>query len=282
MAEREAYPNAPLRLVSLELRFPLTSRMLLRPVWDAFEKALSAELPVVKILASDPDSHVPRDAYDPVLRMVSETQQRAVTLYHGALTVELADYRSFGDLRDLTSATLQALDAVPGGLNCTRIGLRYINEIRSSLLHEDEDAWARREEWIPYINEDLLDRPRSLPAANLEYIGGRGRFVFRSTDADFIGIDYAALPGSVVEPTDVLLLDDESGPCFVLDIDAYRSGTKTSPVAATCEAALSVLSRLHGAVESAFDWSITDKLRGVFHVVNDEAVANPRTLLHSG
>lgn len=282
MAEREVFANAPLRLVALELRFPTTSRVLTRTLWDSFERALGSELTEVEVLVDDVDTHVPAGTYESVLRRTTDDRKRAVTLHAGAATIELANYRSFADLVELTKATLDGLElaATDDGLRCVGMGLRYINEIRSELVHTEEYEWQSPQAWLPYVNQDLV-QDVTAPLGMCAY-ALRGQVAFHDLESqEFVRLDYGAHPHGLIETDGVLSLAEASGPCFVLDIDGFVGGSPKQPVAADSSAILKALDALHDAVERVFDWSITDRLKDeVLRVSSHPVEAGEGGMLH--
>lgn len=276
MAKREVFVNPPLRVVSFEVRFPVTSRVLTRPVWDAFEAALGEELPYAEVLVEDAEASVPTDIYGPVLRRTSEGRKRAVTLHPGAVTVELADYKDFDDLVRIAAAALQGVEAVAETLRCTRIGLRYVNEVRSNDAGSTA-RWAEPSSWEPYISRELL-RTIESPPEGLSVFACRGGLTLRATaetDLSYVFLDYGVHPTGIVYTEDVLSLSPVEGPCFVLDIDGQVPGSTTLPVATTTPDVLAELEKLHNAVESTFHWSITERCKEeVFRVPPSSVEAN--------
>lgn len=265
VSKREIYPSAPLRLVSLELKFPATTRTLTRRLWDELEAALAQDLSEITTFPPDPDSHIPSGPYDPVLRRMSEGLKRAVTLYAGALTVELADYTYFEDLATLTRKVLEAFDqAFDSPLPCTRIGLRYINEIRAEALQIPADSWQALQSWRPFINQELVRGVEKPPEGLCAFSGPRSIFFHSTTGPEYVSINYGIHPEGVVDPDDVLTLDGVSGPCFVLDFDAFQAGATTEPIASKSSDLIDAIHRLNKTVESVFQWSITDRSREVF------------------
>lgn len=258
MADREVFVNAPLRIVALELRFPTTSRVLSRPLWDAFEQHLGASLPEVEVWVDDVESAVPYDVDQPVLRRVAENHKRAVTLHPGTLMIELADYRQYRDLVTLADLALQALDTVPGSIHYSRIGLRYINEVRVDPVEDSE--WGRLDVWAPYINSQLLHRVD--PPDGLCTYASRSGLAFHSLSGpEYVFLDHGIRPGGVVDPDGVLSLDPVAGPCFALDLDSFVPGSAAEPTATSTGEVLGVIDRLHDAVEAVFEWAITDQLK---------------------
>ncbi|MFI6537370.1 TIGR04255 family protein [Nonomuraea sp. NPDC050547] len=265
MTTREVYPSAPLRLVALELTFPLTTRLLSRTLWDQLEAAVADDLPDVSVFTNEPEIAIPSGHHDPILRRISEDRKRAVTLYAGAVTIELADYKSYGDLEELTERTLRALrESLPSSLSYTRVGLRYINEIRASAVGISDDQWHLPKAWMPYLNEQLLSQVDTPPEGLCVFGNRKSAFFHSKTGSEYISMQYGITSEGVVDPSDVLVLDGTSGPCFVLDFDASQFGSAKEPVATEGETVMETIARLHNLVESTFEWSVTDQSREVF------------------
>jgi uncharacterized protein (TIGR04255 family) len=262
---QEVYPCAPLRLVSLELKFPTTALTLTRSLWDRLESELSLDLPEVAIFVPNPDSHIPRGPDELILRRISEKQKRAVTLYAGSLTIELADYRNYEQLRRLVERTLSSLEDLPGApMRYTRVGLRYINEIRAAVVGIPEDQYHLSKSWTPYIQNDLLGDIGNPPEGLCAFANRKSAYFHTLQGPEFITLDYGIHPEGFVDPSDVLKLDGDSGPCFVLDLDAFQQGTSEKPVAEDAEQLAEIVGRLHDVIESTFKWSVTNQAREVF------------------
>lgn len=262
---REVYPSAPLRLVALELRFPLTTRLLSRALWDQLEAAVAGDLPDVSVFTAEPETSIPSGQHDQILRRISEDRKRAVTLYAGAVTIELADYKSYGDLEELTERILHALrESLIVPLSYTRVGLRYINEIRASTAGISDDQWHLPKAWAPFINEQLLSEVETPPEGLCVFGNRKSTFFHSKSGPEYISMQYGITSEGIVDPSDVLVLDGTSGPCFVLDFDASQFGSTKEPVATEREEVIETIARLHSLVESVFEWSVTDQSREVF------------------
>jgi uncharacterized protein (TIGR04255 family) len=274
MKQREIYQNAPLRLVSLEIRFPLTTGILTRSLWDALEEAVAADLQDVDVAIRVPESSIPHNPDEMVLRRISRDHRRAVTLYAGALTIEVADYQGYEDLKKLTESTLAAIGPSANILQSTRMGLRYINEVKSTAVHRADEKWHRRDSWVPYINSELLGSVERAPD-NLCAYANRGTAYFHTTDGDEqVSLNYGIHPEGLVDPEDVLLLPGASGPCFVLDIDASVYGSDKNKYSDMKEL-IRALDRMHEIVEAIFQWSVTDRTREVFRAPTPDEPDEP-------
>ena len=182
-------------------------------------------------------------------------RDRAVTLKYGALTVETTSYESFEKLRACINDATKALEVIPSASTITRLGLRYINEIQVPGIK------GMVRDWLPYINPSLLS-PVDTPPKGFRIGYLRGHLGFHSVGSgEHAYATYGRLPQSSLEADDILQLPAREGPCFLLDIDSWRQGNAKRPVAGSRGELLSVVDRLHDAVEEVFNWSISDTLR---------------------
>jgi len=256
MASGENFPNPPIRLVSFELRFPIRRRVATRAVWDAFEEVFAADLPRVELLVrEDDETQLPSTPDEPVLRRSAAERDRVVTLRYGSLTVETTSYESYDKLRNCIKAGVKALEAIPSATSFTRLGLRYINELRVPGI----EGMIR--DWKPYVNPNFLATMEEPPSGySASWVQGRVGFHSDKGGAHTLAT-YGPLAHSSVEPDGVLQLKSFEGPCFLLDIDSFARGTTRQPVATSRREVIDVVDRLHEAVESVFNWSISEKLR---------------------
>lgn len=70
-------------------------------------------------------------------KLVGRDRRTAITFRSDAMTVEVTDYPGWERFRTIIHAMVAARQDVAAVDGCTRIGLRYINEVRVPL---DDDA----------------------------------------------------------------------------------------------------------------------------------------------
>lgn len=260
MQTREIYPNPPLRLVAVELRFPVTRQAASVDVWDAFEEAFGSDLPEVDAKVKVADDVLPRGSrFTPVFVRTSEERDRAVTLRYGALNVEFSRYGSYEDLRHFLARALHALETLPQARQITRVGIRYVNEIRRppDAVYHGGVEFA----WRDYIHPGLFPVLNELPEALRTSWFSAGLGFHSATSLGHTYLAYGATPTSSVESDGPLILNHFDEPCFLLDIDSYQAGRVERPVADSEPEVLATLDRLHDSVEAVFNYCITDKLR---------------------
>ena len=182
----------------------------------------------------------------------------------GAITIELADYLQFDELRSVTQQVLHAFNVLPDfHLSYTRIGLRYINEIRAELVGIASDRWMEPKAWEPFVNSELLRTVTNPPSGLHAFIGPRTIFFHATESPSYISLEHGIHPQGIVNPDDVISLEGDSGPCFVLDFDAFRDGADLQ-LKSNHPDVIDITSELNSIVESAFQWSITEEAREVF------------------
>jgi len=256
MTDRENFPNAPLRLVSFDLQFPIRRRLATRAVWDAFEEAFADDLQLVEAFAKEADeTDIPKTAEQPVIRRTTLNRDTAVTVRYGSLTVETTEYDSFSTFRKRIDAAVNALAAVSATSVVRRVGLRFINEIRVP------ERGETIRDWEPYINPSLLrfveDHPTDLDTS--WFHGELGFHAQRGNGHTYLA--YGPLLRSALETDGVLQLPKVDGPCFLLDIDTFVSARATKIGDLTTQELLGIVDELHEFAESVFSWGITEKLR---------------------
>jgi len=254
----QVYPNAPLALAAVEVRYPYTpglashSRIaalqeLLSDVAPLAEPAFEKEIPLA--MAS-----VPVDRQ--LLRFRSRDQSTAVTITDTNVIVESAAYPGYPAYRPLLDLVLRALtkDRLPVGLQ--RIGLRYINEVRAPDVASPTLDW---QEWLePTLLAPANFQERvTLPVRSWQGLvqfdhGLRGGLVLRYGPGEGYAVDRSAIkrPGP-----------SQDGHFFLLDLDSYWEAPADDIPAFDAGDVLALCDRLHDPIKSVFECSLSDKLR---------------------
>ncbi|MEW6474312.1 MAG: TIGR04255 family protein [Actinomycetota bacterium] len=263
MPSREVYPNAPLRLVTTEFRFPLSPVLAGANALHVVAGALGKMLPVIErvpqsvqvVLGPEGPPALPTvdgGGY----RLMTRDRTVAVTVTSARLAVEITSYRHWETFRDemirpVLGAVGEDLQAIAG---LDRIGLRYIDEIRVP------DEALSIERWVPYINDNLLAGRHLAGKRPIKTIQGALHLV-TGEDQELL-MRFGALEGHVVDDSGPLRLPTpvEDGPFFLIDIDSFwtRSGVVEE---FAVDRALAVADRLHEPVGELFEQSITELLR---------------------
>ena len=252
MADHEVYPNAPLRLVTAEYRFP-HSPALAEPNVDArLAECLRSGWPII-----EPLEH-PRDQSASVgagFRFLTRNRMFAVTVQPNRLAIETTDYHTWEEFRDkniqpLLSTICNAIGQISG---IERIGLRYINEIRTI------DNINQPEDWRSWINEDLLSPLKvASPIGQSMILGQLG---ITTAENYAIHLWFGMSDGHVVRD-DVFKLPNGTGegPFFLLDIDSFwfNQGNLNK---FNLDNTISISNKLHSPINNLFEKCITEQLR---------------------
>ena len=156
MASREVYPNAPLRLVTAEFRFPLSPILAGGDLLSALSKALGGELPIIEPVPQGLQMTLGAEVQPPKMtsggfRLLSRDRTAAVTVVPSRLAIETTVYEHWETFRESIETALRAIgEELQAVVGLDRVGLRYINEIRIP------GGSTSVERWMPYISEDLL------------------------------------------------------------------------------------------------------------------------------
>lgn len=170
-----------------------------------------------------------------------KNREKQLTLNSSSAFVIYNKYTKYEDLRAVFASVLSSLGSEYKDVMVGRFGLRYVNAIEGLKL-KTPTSWGK------YINKKLLgtisffagEREKNLTrlfhAADMKYDEMNIKFQFGMPNPDFPAI--------------------MKRPMFVIDIDAYvDTAHKLSDVAAYMDIA-------HERVQSLFEDSITDELRG--------------------
>lgn len=261
--EEEIYPNAPIVLMVAEIKHtahgPLDEKQS-RIISEAVKETLPIRTEDVEqnlSFSAAPDGSMPQPqvSQTKALRWSSRDKRTVVTVRPDSISVETTKYRRYEDVRLLLEKSLTALaDAiVPDGV--TRIGLRYIDEIR--VPSNDDSGIPRWDEWV----DGSLLGPHDIEIGQgLLPVRNEGASAFSGGDSTRLVLRYGAQDTYVVGSTPQLRRPlPAPGPLFKLDIDSYWQ-PEDIPAFAPARI-LAMADKLHSPVRSIFEGLITDKLR---------------------
>lgn len=215
----EVYPNAPLALVAVEVRFPDSASA---PLGAAVHRAVRDRLgrdwvieggkqQTMEVAFGPSGVSVPNIRQENLSRITVRDRTQVVTLRPDSLTIEATRYGGYGAFRELLHRAFTAVEELlePDGIS--RLGLRYIDEI-SVPAGDEPTNWA---DWVhgsllPPSTESLA--PATWTGAVQYDIGPQRRLVLRYGPAD----------QPVVAPSGPLRrLRAPTGPIFMLDFDSF-------------------------------------------------------------
>jgi len=257
MATSEVWANAPLALVALEARFPAPSTSPVRPpVQRAIRDRLGSGWVIeggtqqtVEFAVGPGAASAPNIRTEDMTRITVRDRTRAVTVRPESLTVEATTYNGYADFRALLAAAFSAVEDVlePDGL--TRLGLRYIDEVRVPT----EDGVA---DWASWMTPALL-APQA-DAFEPQVWSGAARY--STGEGRWLVLRYGPSEGPLVDPAGPLKRPRRplAGPIFGLDFDSYWQ-PDTIPAFSTPEL-LAAVDVLRGPARSMFDQLMTPRL----------------------
>ncbi|MDP8930517.1 MAG: TIGR04255 family protein [Actinomycetota bacterium] len=259
MADREVYPNAPLRLVTAEFRFPLSPRLTSSDLLTLLADVLGERLPIIE--PAGLQVTIGHEAAPPAVsgmgyRLLTRERTTAVTVGSSRIAVETTAYEHWEDFRDgVVSAALRAIGDDLGALaGLDRVGLRYINEIRVPGAGEDVTDWG------DYIAPQLL-APAGLAAGQSIRTLQLALHLDRGDGAELL-LRAGLLEGHVVDDTGSLqlLTPPQPGHFFLVDVDSFWTRSAAYEQWNT-NAALKIANRLHDPIDELFESCITETLR---------------------
>jgi len=260
MMDREVYANAPVVLVACEVKFPTTATI--SPGQQRrLKEALSSRFPLVKPVTRQTltvsNGAPPEISEETVPRYTTRDRTSAVTIGAESLVVETTKYGRYEDFRDAVESALATVIDVNRPDGFERVGLRYIDEIRTPNADGHALGWAT---WI--------DGSAIGPAGLSEELGfpvrdWQGLVRFDPAEDRTVVLRYGPRDGYAVDPRGSLRRAGkvpEPGPYFLLDIDSFWETSGDIPEFEG-PALIALLDLLHAPVRSLFESLITEGLR---------------------
>lgn len=212
------YPNAPLVLVALEVRYP----ELVEPVdTRGLRKAVRDLLPIPGNVTQQT---ITFGAAPPVIdqqrfpRLVSRDGTTALVVSQQSLVVETTTYDGYDQYREIVEQVIRAVADVQSPDGIQRVGLRFIDEIRVPGVTEPPGNWT---EWIV---EGLLVPLAPDVTVGSEHFRPRtwqGEAVYDAGAGYAVKLRYGPQVGHAVPPNGPTrrLKPPEAGLFFLLDSD---------------------------------------------------------------
>jgi len=261
--DREHFAASPVALVTAELRFTDSPRLRQQDTLDTIAIACEHRFPIaepVTAMAVEPTgpSAAPQlvARQSVVLRNAESTE--ALTLATTALTYETTAYRDFDDLAGVLDDACRTLITAGVAPALTRVGLRYINEVRVREPVSEVRAWS---DWIdPGVLGALSVAPKGVPVRALQ-----AAVSFDLGNGGGLQIGYAAVPqGSVVNHRFLKRPPFEPGPFFAMDFDGFCEFGADQAKFLDPDLVARVLRGVHAPIGEAFQRSLTDNSRNLF------------------
>ncbi len=257
---REVFPNSPLALVAVEVRITDAARLRLQSTLDEIAVALESEFPVAKTVSPEgADETATSTGSGSTLLLHNRAKTEAVGFTSESFAFETTQYSDFSRLRSVVELVCGVLQELHITSDLTRIGLRYIDEIRVPEKIIELSQW---ESWV----ESTLVAKLDISSGGFPILAAQGATVYDLGEGKRLIFRFAALNQEPVVEPQVLRRkqDHESGPFFVLDFDGFHSFSANDDATFSFERIIEVLSAVHAPAGELFQRSITDKARELF------------------
>lgn len=258
------FPNPPLVLTVLEIRYPEIAGGLTDEAQRGLKKILNERFPLMgsqseEQIAVAIGASVPASVQHRIFpRFSTRDQTTALLVKQDALVLETAAYMGWQEhFRPLTEEVVSALETVSRPDGVMRVGLRYIDEIRVPSIESAPGDWRG------YIDEHLLAAadPEFIPAS-LQPSIWQEIIQYQTTTGSTLAIRYGPQEGYAVDPQGPTRRKDPTSPglFFLLDSDSFWVSEEEVPEFAT-DWILERCDLLHEPAREFFQIAVTDKLR---------------------
>lgn len=225
MGTREIYPHPPLVLAVIELRHTATptlsdSDQVALKNFLAESFPLSRPAPGEMTVTITPKG-VTNEETASLPRFMSRDNTSAITFRPEAIAVETTRYVRRSVLKERLRLAVDARQKIAGADGVTRIGVRYINEVRAGI-----DTAA---DWDQWISPDLTSSGRLAIGDGRPVRAWQGMATF-GDDREGVALRHGNFDGYAVNPSgDLRRPTPPPGPFYLLDIDSYWSPEGDAP-----------------------------------------------------
>jgi uncharacterized protein (TIGR04255 family) len=174
------------------------------------------------------------------------------------VTLETRSYADFQDFLDRLREVLDALVNIFRPTIGTRVGLRYVNELRPG--HED---------WSRVVRPELLG-PLAVPEVGALVVHADQQFQLRDPDGLAVQLAHGLVPGgSSVQPK--LGEEPAQTPFYLLDMDVFQEFPHPGSLLMDPAAICTRVATFHEVVSRLFRWAITPEFAATLGVRDDVA-----------
>ncbi|KAA1251837.1 TIGR04255 family protein [Mycobacterium simiae] len=254
-------PNAPVALVTMEIRHPATDS-LTESANRELKHLLIDDLPIER-QAQDVSwgmtapGAAPTPIADRFIRYGNRDNTISASLKNQAIVVETSAYSDFETFCDTVLRVADARAQVSSIVGVERIGLRYVLEIR---VPAGIDG---RINWTNWIDEQLLGPYRIAPGG-LSMTEWQGAAVYREAQpGKSLIVRYGPGVGQALDANYHLrrVTPAQTGPFFLMDIDSFWTPVGGSIPEYNRDALVSTFKDLYGPAREVFQDLITSRLK---------------------
>lgn len=237
--EEIRFKNAPIKRVLCQAKFPTIIALAEEgPLVGRFQEFIREQYPFLQQVQQFSIAIVggesPRASSQRAWQFADANKRWTVTLAPDALTVEAENYSSFDDLSAQIGLALRALaqEVRPG--YCTRLGLRYINEIPAD--ENQTGAWSNvlNEHWRSILDAGIIGDSVTHWLQNLRLQLEDGTF---NVNVGFVSDEPARV---------------------VIDLDYFDE----SQTELNADDTMAKLDRWHAVIHNMFRWTISEDMLG--------------------
>lgn len=244
----------PLVLAVCELRFPRELSVADETAVAPFQKTLKGQYPIlqkvpevsVSVLLGPAATQVQPQSRSFRWEFTDLKGIWTVTLSQETLSLGTRTYASFGDFLDRLGPVVEALINLMGVGVLTRIGLRYINEIRlTDMAYED-------------AIQPVMLGPIAVPQISSAVAQAIQEILLRFDDGHGVNIRHGLIPeGTTVQPKPGT--EPPKGNFYLLDFDAYRQFPLPGGMIANSEAVRQYVDTFNKVIYRLFRMATTDE-----------------------
>jgi uncharacterized protein (TIGR04255 family) len=252
--DREIYPNAPLKLVAFELRYPTVRAFEADQGQQAIYDRLREDFPILGVPPITTIEVGPSGSRQigQGMRVLDRRRTRTVTVTDQALTIETSAYGRYEEFATLIEQALRAANEVGHLPAVVRVGLRYIDEIVVTGVESVE-------QWREYITDDLLAPGLVEGYSTIDY---RGSIGLQVADDNVVTVRFGVVDAPVVDPNGPLRIPDSpEGRYFLLDVDSAWTAPQEEFLEFNIDSVLQRSESLHEPVRTIFERAIKPRLR---------------------
>jgi len=259
MSVDAAHPNAPVALVTMEIRHPATDSLTESSSGD-LRRLLAEHLPIERqaqdVAWAMGAGGNPTPTAERFIRYVNRDNTLAASMKTQAVVIEATAYTDFEALVALMMRVIDARSQVSAIVGVERLGLRYVLEVRVPVGVDG------RVEWSNWIAEPLLGPQRVAPGG-LTLTEWQGAAVFREAQPGrSMIVRYGPGVGQALDANYHLrrTMPPNQGPFFLLDIDSFWTPTGSIPEYDR-NTVLATFQDLYEPARTVFQEMLTSRLR---------------------